>query len=107
MDAYEAAALVNVSLQRRFLFFVFKDFVVGVIEDDGLLLLEAGSGKQRGIIRNFDHEIVFRAEFFDGFDTRRNIVVNVQAFARLVFCINEDFPFAWSIHREAGNAEGG
>ena len=89
MDADEPAAGADVALERGLLFLVVEDFVVGVVEDQGLVTLEILIGEHRGVVGDVHGEVVFGAELLDGGDAGGDVVVDVEALADLVLGIDQ------------------
>ena len=60
MDAYEPAPGADVALERGLLFLVVEDFVVGIVEDQGLVTLEVLVGEHRRVVGDVHERSRFR-----------------------------------------------
>ena len=88
MEADEARRRgADVALEGGLLLLVVEDFVVGVVEDQGLVALEVVIGEHCGVVGDLHGEVVFRAEFLDGSDAGGDVVVNV---ALAIFGIDQN-----------------
>ena len=74
----------DVALERGLLFFVGEDFVVRVVEDQGLVTLQILVGEDCGVIRDVHHEAIVRAQLLNSRDAGRDVVVDIEALADLV-----------------------
>ncbi len=110
MDAHEPAAGTDIALESGLLFLVVEDFVVGVVEDDGLVTLEILVGKRRRVVGDVHGEIVCGTELLEGGDAGGDVVVDVEPLAHLVLGIDQHPALGSSAeggHRQASKKDNG